>query len=162
MEAAAELFRKAADVNPADYQSRLLRVQILRGMGRLAEALEEAKQAIAVVETHLEWNPDDARALHLGAGSLILTGDIERAERWLQRAIEIDPNDPVVLYNVACNYATVGRTEQALDYLEQAITHGTVNASWMRNDEDLESLHDSPRYQQMLAQLENERCLPDE
>jgi adenylate cyclase len=154
MESAADLFRKAAEANPADYQSRLLRVQILRGMGRTDEAMEEARLGVAAVEKHLEWNPDDARALHLGAGSLALTGDIQRAEQWLQRAIEIDPNDSVVLYNVACNYATFGKAEKALDYLEQAIRHGTVSASWMRNDKDLASLHDLPRYRQMLGRLE--------
>ena len=154
MQAAADLFEKAAKANPADYQSRLLRVQVLRGMGRKAEALEEAKLSVAAVEKHLEWNPDDARALHLGAGSLVVTGDIDRAERWLQRALEIDPNDSVVLYNVACNYATIAQTEKALDYLEQAIEHGTVSASWMKNDEDLVSLHELPRYREMLAKLE--------
>jgi adenylate cyclase len=154
MQAAADLFEKAAKANPADYQSRLLRVQVLRGMGRKDEALEEAKLSVAAVEKHLEWNPDDARALHLGAGSLVITGDIDRAERWLQRALEIDPNDSVVLYNVACNYATVAQTEKALDYLEQAIEHGTVSASWMKNDEDLVSLHELPRYREMLAKLE--------
>jgi adenylate cyclase len=154
MEAAGELFRKAAEVNPADYQSRFLRVQILRGMGRNDEALEEARRGIAAVEKHLEWSPDDARALHLGAGSLILTGDVERAKRWLRRAIEIDPNDSVVLYNVACNYAILDRPDEALDLLEQAIEQGTVNASWMRNDEDFASLHGLQRYQDMLLALE--------
>jgi adenylate cyclase len=154
MEGAAELFEKAAKANPADYQSRLLRVQVLRGMGRYDEALEEAKLSVAAVEKHIEWNPDDARALHLGAGSLVVLGDIERAEKWLQRALEIDPNDSVVLYNVACNYATLAQTGKALDYLEQAIEHGTVSASWMKNDEDLVSLHGLPRYREMLAKLE--------
>lgn len=111
------------------------------------------------MENHLEWNPDDARALHLGAGSLILSGDTRRAERWLQRALEIDPNDSVVLYNVACSYATLGRTDAALDYLERALEHGTVNPSWMKYDEDLLSLHTLPRYQRMLAKLE--QSLPD-
>jgi TolB-like protein/Tfp pilus assembly protein PilF len=154
MQAAAELFEKAAKANPADYQSRLLRVQVLRGMGRDDEALAEAKLGVAVVEKHLQWNPDDARALHLGAGSLVVTGDTDRAQRWLQRALEIDPNDSVVLYNVACNYATIAQTEKALDYLGQAIEHGTVSASWMKNDEDLVSLHGLPRYREMLAKLE--------
>ena len=154
MQAAADLFEKAAKANPADYQSRLLRVQVLRGMGRNDEALAEAKLSLAAVEKHLEWNPDDARALHLGAGSLVVLGNIERAERWLQRALEIDPHDSVVLYNVACNYATVGQTEKALHYLEQAIEYGTVSASWMKNDEDLVSLHGLPRYREMLTKLE--------
>jgi adenylate cyclase len=152
---AADLFKKASEVNPADYQSRLLRVQILRGSGSIDQAKEEAREAIDAVENYLAWNPDDARALHLGAGSLILLGELDRATRWLQRAIEIDPNDSVVLYNVACNYAVIGRNREALDYLEQAIRHGTVSSSWMRNDADLANISDLPRFRELLQELEN-------
>lgn len=154
MEAAAELFRKAAEVNPADYQSRFLRVQILRGAGHMDAAREEARHGIEAVEKHLAWNPDDARALHLGAGSLILLGQEERADQWLQRAIEIDPKDPVVLYNVACNYAVLGRTTQALDCLEHAAQYGTVSFSWMLNDEDLASLRGLERFESLLERLQ--------
>jgi len=153
LEDAIALFRKAGEVNPSDYQSRCLRVQVLRGMGRDADARKEATEAIAVLEKHLRWNPDDARAYHLGAGTLIVTGDVERARRWLQRAIDIDPDDPVVLYNVACNFATLGETDQALDYLGRAIEYGTVSSAWMRNDEDLASLRAHSRYAAMLAEL---------
>jgi adenylate cyclase len=160
LEKAADMFAKAAAVNPDDYQSRLLRVQILRGLGRMDEALVEAKQSIAAVEKHLEWNPDDARALHLGAGSLIVSGQIERAERWMRRALEIDPDDSVVLYNVACNYATLGKVETALDCLEQAIENGIVSVAWMRNDEDLVNLRPHPRYEEILKGLENKSSEP--
>ena len=85
MSSAAELFEKAAYVNPEDYQSRLLRVQVLRGAGKLEEAKHEAQRAIDVVEKHLEWHPDDVRALLLGAASLIVLGEIERADRWCVR-----------------------------------------------------------------------------
>jgi TolB-like protein/tetratricopeptide (TPR) repeat protein len=155
MASAADLFKKASEVNPADYQSRLLRVQILRGSGDIDLAKAEARQAIYAVEKYLAWNPDDARALHLSAGSLILLGDLDRAERWLQRAIEIDPNDSVVLYNVACNYAVLGRTKEALNYLEQAIRHGTVSTSWLRNDADLKNICDLPRFKELLQELES-------
>lgn len=150
MEMAAKLFAMAAEVNPEDYQSRLLRVQILRGLGRIDEAMDEAKQGIAVVERRLEWHPDDARALQLGAGSLMLLGQVERAERWLQRALKIDPDDSILLYNVACNYATLGKTDQALDYLGQAIDNGTVSADWMRNDSDLSGLRSDPRFSGLM------------
>ena len=155
MDAAADYFAKAAEVNPDDYQSRLLRVQILRGQGRLDEAKVEAREAIAVVKSHLEWHPDDVRALHLGAGSLIMLGEEERADRWLRRALEVDPSDSIVLYNVACNYAIMGRAEASLDYLENVIENGTVSPDWMRNDSDLESLHGHPRYEALLAQASN-------
>lgn len=153
MDMAAEWFAKAATVDPADYQSRLLRVQILRGEGHVEEAKAEAIEAIDVVEKHLEWHPDDVRALHLGAGSLIILGQVDRALRWLRRALEIDPNDSIVLYNVACNFATLGRVEESLDYLERAVEHGTASAGWMRNDKDLESLHGHPRYEALLSKV---------
>jgi len=153
MDTAADFFAKAAEVNPDDYQSRLLRVQILRGQGRLDEAKAEAREAIAVVKSHLEWHPDDVRALHLGAGSLNVLGEKERADRWLRRALEVDPNDSIVLYNVACNYAIMGRAEDSLDHLENAVEKGTVSLDWMKNDSDLESLHGHPRYEALLAQV---------
>ncbi len=161
LEGAAKLFRKAAETDPADYQSRCLRVQILRGTGHTALAMEEAREAVKVLEKHLEWHPDDARGLHLGAGSLITLGQTDRAKSWLRRALQLDPDDPIVLYNVACNFATLGEAEESLDYLEQAVEHGTVSSDWMRNDEDLVSLRGSPRYAALLERVEEkERAIP--
>ncbi len=153
LEHAAELFRKAALVDPTDYQSRCLRVQILRGTGHEAQAMEEAGEAVAVVRRHLEWSPDDARALHLGAGPLLALGNKHEAKQWLRRAMELDPNDPIALYNVACNFATMGELDESLDFLERAVDGGTVSADWMRNDEDLASLRSNPRYAELLSRL---------
>ena len=160
LEGAAELFRKAAETDPADFQSRCLRVQILRGTGQAALATQEAREAVKVLEKHLEWHPDDARALHLGAGSLVALGQTERAKRWLRRALELDPDDPILLYNVACNFATMDEVEESLDYLEQAVAHGTVSSDWMRNDEDLVSLRGNPRYALLLQRVvDKERAM---
>jgi TolB-like protein/Tfp pilus assembly protein PilF len=153
MTSAAELFEKAASVNPDEYQSRLLRVQVLRGAGRLDEAKDEARRAIAVVEKHLEWNPDDVRALLLGAGALIVLDEIERAERWMDRAMQIDPDDPISLYNLGCNLATLSNVEKALDYLERAFEHGTISKHWMVHDADLVNLHSHPRYAALLEKV---------
>ena len=73
----------------------------------------------------------------------------------MHRAIEIDPEDPIVLYNVACNLATLGDLENAIQYLDDAIQHGTVSAAWMRNDEDLANLRSDPRYAELLERLES-------
>ena len=153
MDAAADLFAQAASVNPEDYQSRLLRVQILRGAGRIDAAKTEARLAIEVVERNLEWNPDDARAFHLGAGSLILLGEIQRAGEWLDRALRIDPDDPIVLYNVACNYSILNRVDEAMECLERAFEHGTVSEDWMKNDADLVNVRSHPRYAALLSRI---------
>ncbi len=154
LEMAAELFRRAAEVEPADYQSRCLRVQILRGTRRMEEAIAQAQDAVRVIEKHLEWNPDDARALHLGAGSLLVLGEEDRAKSWLKRALEMNPDDSVLLYNVACNFANMGEPEEAIGFLARAVGHGMVSAAWMRNDTDLVSLREDPRFHALLKQLD--------
>ena len=58
-----------------------------------------------------------------------------------------------MLYNVACNYAVMGRSEGALDYLERMVANGTVSRDWMKNDKDLESLHGHPRYEALLTRV---------
>lgn len=154
IERAAELFEKAADVNPLEYQARCLRVQILRGVGRIKDAKLAARKSVEVLEKHLKWNPDDVRALHLGAGSLMVLGEVDQAKRWLRRALEIDPDDSILLYNVACNYAIMGETDDALDYLESAVANGMVNLAWISNDKDLDVLRTHPRFQSLLHRIE--------
>jgi len=155
IERAAELFEKASEVNPGEYQASCLRVQILRGLGRIEEAKRAAERNVGVLERHLKWNPDDVRALHLGAGSLLVLGQVDRAKRWLDRALEIDPDDSILLYNVACNYATMGEIEKALGYLELAVANGMVNLAWICSDKDLDALRSHPRFQALIADIED-------
>ena len=153
LDEAMALFRSAADVDPGDYQSRCLRIQMLRGAGRIDEAIAEAHEALEVLERHLKLNPDDARAYHLGAGTLVVLGDVDRAKRWLHRAIEIDPDDPIVQYNVACNLATLGEIDDSIGYLKRVVDAGTISAAWIRNDEDLANLRGDPRFEELLKKL---------
>ena len=44
--------------------------------------------------------------------------------------------------------------DESIDFLTRAIQHGTVSASWMRNDVDLEPLHGDARYHALLKQQE--------
>lgn len=154
MKNAARLFRKAAELDPTDYQSRCLRVQLLLGSGHEKQARKEAEKAIAVVEKQLKRYPDDLSGLDLGALSLLQLGRKDKAKEWLQRALQLDPDDPVVLYNAACGYALMGDVERSIDYLEQALEHGTISLDWMRNDEDLANLRAHPRYVSLAKKLE--------
>ena len=153
LDEAMELFRSAAEVDPADYQSRCLRIQILRGTGHTDQARAEALEALEVLERHLKMNPDDARAHHLGAGTLVVLGEIERAKRWLHRAIEIDPDDPIVQYNVACNLSTLGEIDDAIKYLSLVVGSRAISPAWIRNDEDLANLRGDPRFEKLMAEL---------
>jgi len=150
LELAAELFEKAERVRPDDFQAPILLRQVYRSLGREEEAKAAARRGLSRAEQHLELYPDDTRALNLGCGGLVEIGDHEKAMRWAERSLAIDGENPDTLYNVACCYARMGKSDHALDCLERASLRGMSIAVWAENDSDLASLHDDPRFHTLM------------
>lgn len=148
---AIEYFEKASEVQPQDYQALLLLRQAYMSAGRPEESKQAAIRGIKVAQEHLRVNPRDARAIYLVAGSMFQIGQYNEALKWAERALEVDPDDPMINYNVACCFAQAGEPERALDCLEKVQQSNIVSASWMKNDSDLFSLHDEPRFKAMIA-----------
>jgi len=63
------------------------------------------------------------------------------------------PCEPLVWYNLACSYALLDRTDEALAALERAIFLGYRNVRWMREDRDLNSLKKDRRFDVLLRRL---------
>ena len=105
---------------------------------------------------HLELNPDDARAVNLKAGALGHIGEKEEAIKWATKATVIDPDNPSVLYNVACLYANIKEFDRAIDCLEQSIDAGMAHREWIENDPDLDPLRDNPRFTKLIARLDQD------
>jgi len=150
---AARLFEQACQLCPDEYQSKTHLGSVYRGLNRIADAQAADQEGLKTVERHLELHPDDARALYLGATTLCRTGDTARAVEWASRALAMDPEEPVTLYNVACVYSLQGQIERAIDCLEGALKHGFAHKEWIEHDSDLNPLHDQPRYQALLQTL---------
>jgi serine/threonine protein kinase/tetratricopeptide (TPR) repeat protein len=149
-EEAAKMFERAAALRPEDYQSPQLHAQILVTLGRHEEAEVQFRRVVRLVDEHLELNPDDPRACILGATAHAALHDEERSAVLSGRAIAADPDDPMLLYNVACNYAQLGRVDDALAALEQAVDRGFGDKPWMEHDSDLDPLRSTARYQAIL------------
>jgi serine/threonine protein kinase/Flp pilus assembly protein TadD len=148
---AAELYEQASRLNPDDYQAVSLLVAVYHGLGREAEAAAAERRALQLTERHIELHPDDPRALYLGAGILVRVGDHKRGFEWARRALEIDPEETSILYNVACVYSLLGRTEEAIGCLGKVMEHGTFYKNWAAKDSDLDSLRSDPRFQALLS-----------
>ena len=140
-------------MNPADYQSPSFLALSYTALGRTDDALTARKRTIELIERHLDMNPDDTRALYIGAANLSSMGDSERAMKWAGRAFEAGRNEPMVLYNVACTYALLGESERAMELLEKAISLGWGDRAWLETDSDLDSLRTIPRFQALLDQI---------
>ena len=68
-----------------------------RKMGKKARALKADRECIEAVFRRIRSNPDDTRALTMGASILVELGEPERALHWVERAIAIDPEEPIIV-----------------------------------------------------------------
>jgi non-specific serine/threonine protein kinase len=150
---AALRYEKAIEYRPDDFQSQIFLASIYEKQGDLGKAKSLNLSAIKNAEQHLRLNPDNTRALYLGAGALTRVGFKKRGLEWANRTLKIEPDEPSVLYNVACNYAISGKTEQAIDLLEKSMTKGSDRVGWIKVDSDLDSLREHPRFQKLIKSI---------
>ena len=152
-EKTVELFKKASKIRPEDYDAALFLSSAYNDLHMEEEWKKANENALKVTRTHLELNPDDARALYLGAGNLVQKGEHEEALRWVEKAVSIDPNETAVLYNATCIYSMLGMEDKALDYFERTISSGYASREWIENDTDLDPIREHPRFQTALKKL---------
>lgn len=152
LERALELFEHAARVRPEDYQSVLLQQQLFHSIGDRESELEAARRGIERAREVLDLNPDDNRALNMGAFALLRLGEKKEAVAWMEASVEKAPMDSIVHYNAACLYALAGDPEKAIDCLENChLKVGNLNREWLMHDSDLDSIRDHPRFGEILA-----------
>jgi adenylate cyclase len=84
---------------------------------------------------------------------LVFLGNPERGLEWAERALQADPEEASVLYNVACVFSLTGKTDRAIKCLDDAVTFGWRHKQWIERDSDLDSLRGDPRFQAILARL---------
>jgi TolB-like protein/Flp pilus assembly protein TadD len=150
---AARLFERAAALRPEDYQSRALLALAYVGLGQPERARASYETAVTVGMRHVERHPDDVRAVYMVGNSLICLGEVDRGLDWVERARSIDPEDGGTLYNIACAYARAGRTEQALDTLEEALYRAVTTLAWIANYPDWSEFRSHSRFQVLLSRL---------
>ena len=71
----------------------------------------------------------------------------------LQLATLIAPDNPRLLYNLACAHALNRDRRNALEALRRAVAKGFKDAAAIEGDKDLESLRDDPAYKQIVEEL---------
>jgi TolB-like protein/Flp pilus assembly protein TadD len=153
LDRAVRQYEAAMRARPEDYQSPLLVGQILEDLGRTAEAQGVRRRGVRIAEEHLRLQPDDARALYMGANGLVALGDTARGLDWADRALALDPEDPMLLYNIGCIKSLAGATEDALDCLERAVGVGMRHRGWLEHDSNLDAVRSHPRFQALMQKL---------
>ncbi len=150
---AISLYEEAMRVRPEDFYAPLLVGNIYDEVGRHEDARAARRRGVALAERHIDLHPDDARALYMGANGLVALGERDKGLDWARRARRIDPDDPMLLYNLGCIHSLAGDVEEAIDCLERAVSGGLLQKGWYENDGDLEPLRAHPRFKALLERM---------
>src|SRR5262249_37306255 len=145
-EKAATLFERAAEIQPDDYLAPVSLLSVCRALGRHPEREKWARVVLERAEREIALRPENSGPAHAGALALAHLGERGRARDWAARALAIDPDDMVALYNVACVHSILGEVDQAIDLLEKVLPHSSSEQlSWSQTDSDLDPLRGHPR-----------------
>ena len=149
LDRAAELLERAIALNPDSIDALSMLGGIYRGQKREELKRQTFERCLEAVENHLEFYPSDIRPLLLGATALIELGETKRGLEWTWRALELDSQDPNVLYNAACAFSLAGELVQAITCLEKSLPF-CADPKWLDYDSYLDPLRSLPRFQELL------------
>ncbi len=149
-------WERATELSEADLAATSHLAMCYKATGQLEKALNAARRTLARAERALSENSSDSYALISGVGALAKLGEAERARQWALRVKAVDPDDPSIDYNIACAMALLGETETALVTLEACFPRvdPVTFSVWIRQDNDLNSLRDLPRFQRLVRELD--------
>ena len=70
-----------------------------------------------------------------------------------QRLVRLEPEEPIVHYNLACSLSLLGRIDDAIEELTRAVDFGYEDVDHMLKDRDLRALRNDPRFEVLAKRL---------
>ena len=107
----------------------------------------ETEEQRAILETVRRFVRDVVRPL---------ASELDRRDEavsWAERAYALDPDDPYLIYGIACFYAQLGDPDRALDHFENALKAGFAHKEWLEKDTDLDPIRDTDRFRELVRTL---------
>ena len=139
-------FRLAISLEPGDVERHGNLGLALLNQGKTEEALTEFETAVrAAGDEQFKWQTHLATALHT-------LERFDEAQVAYLKALALNPEYPLVHYNLACLYAQMGRKAHAVEELKEAERTGFKNKGIIRGDPDLANLLGDPEFEALVAE----------
>ena len=161
---AIRYYEKASQLMEGDFHSSMMLITCYLGVGDEEGALDAARRAYRTVEAVLAKDANNGGALAAGASALMMLGEVDRGKDWVQRALLLDPDNIMVLYNAACSLTFRNLDlEGALDLLEQYFERleSPGNVHHAEIDPDMEPVRGNPRFVAMLSSAKQRLGIAD-
>ena len=147
---AVELFKKAISLDPDFYSAHMDLEMMYERLGEKDKLDDALQESLRMYPRYLSKHPEDARSHMFYATDLAKGERFEDAKREAAKALELNPSDPLMLYNAACFYARLGESQLATTALRGSIAAGYENFAWIKRDPDFESLRNDPGYIELM------------
>jgi len=139
-------FRLSISLDPGDQERRGNLGLALLKQGKVEESLTEFETAVrAAGDEQFKWQTHLATALHT-------LERFDEAQVSYLKALALNPEYPLVHYNLACLYAQMGRKAHALEELKEAERTGFKNKELIRGDPDLANLLGDPEFEALATE----------
>jgi serine/threonine protein kinase/Tfp pilus assembly protein PilF len=145
-----ELFKKAITLNADLYSAYSDLQMVYERLGEKDKWKDMQRQSAQMYPRYLSKHPEDARAHMFFALTLSMAEQIDEAKREAAKALELNPSDPLMLYNATCFYARLGDNQLAVKTLRNAFEAGYGNFEWAKRDSDLDSIRNEPEYIELM------------
>ena len=70
-----------------------------------------------------------------------------------ERLARLEPQNPMVFYNLACSYSLTDQFERAILALEKAVQLGYRDFTWLAKDPDLKKLRAQPMFREIREKI---------
>jgi TolB-like protein/Flp pilus assembly protein TadD len=147
-----EVAKKALELNPEDHLSMNLISMAYDKLGLKIESDKTRERLIEILPTYLAKFPEDNRARMLYASSLARLGKDEKAREIVTKTTERHPNDSLIQYYAACVYTALGDLDKGVEAITRSVECGWKDLDWIRNDPDLNRIHDHPAYIKLMQE----------
>ncbi len=118
---------------------------------RKAVGVEEGTTILAVGAKAGEAFTPSKWELSAPAFVFFATKEYDKAEKLLAEVLAEHPEEPAVLYNLACAESMLGKTADALGHLRQSVGHGKRFKELARTDSDFDPIRGEPEFAEITG-----------
>jgi len=110
---------------------------------------------IQFYEGLIKKRPNFIQALSALGDLYTKTGQFVKGLQIDQRLVLIKPDEPIVLYNLACSYSLLGDMNQSFKCIKDAIENGYDDFEHLLEDEDLVNLRRDTRFKKYFSRVKS-------
>jgi tetratricopeptide (TPR) repeat protein len=108
---------------------------------------------IGFIEGLVRRDPDYVDALQILGDHYTQRGRITEGLKVDERLARLEPQNPLVFYNLACSYSLAEEFDRAAAALDKAMQLGYRDFDWLAKDPDLKKLRAQPAFDELKAKI---------